>query len=341
MKRRSVVLVLLALMAVAVFGQTIDKPVATLRLTKLEVVSLLQFKTDVEKVQAVIGRSLTMDEKKQFLESQINSMLFFQYCEREKFYASDSEINAAIAQAKSSLGPGADDARLEQAMRSQGIFVDAKTYFKQQILFRSYLQARRQADLKTLQAPTSDDVLKAYELAKASLVRPDTVRVSVIYVDFRGLSSDDKVKERAAIAQVAAKIKSDPSKFDEYVLKSSDPGALYKASPSVYVSRTQQFQDIYGSAFMDQVFKMKVGDVSDLIENAAGLQIVRINESLPQKQLALTDTVPGQQGTVQDLITQRLMAERQQKLLTSIEEGLVADLRKQATVKIYEENLNF
>lgn len=341
MKRRAAILILFALLAMASFGQTIDKPVATLRLTKLEVVSLLQFKTDVEKIQSIIGRALTVDERKQYLNSRINTMLFFQYCEREKLYASDSEVNAAVAQAKASLGPGADDAHLDQALHSQGIFVDAKTYFRQQILFRAYLQAKRQADLKTLQAPTSDEVLKAYELAKSSLVRPDTVRVSVIFVDFRGLSPDAKAKERDAITKIAAKIKADPTKFDEYVIKSSDPGALYKATPSVYVSRTQQFQDIYGSAFMDKVFKMKVGDVSDLIENEAGLQIVRINESLPQKQLTLSDTLPGQQGTVQDILVQRLASEAQQKLLSSIEEGLVADLRKQATVKIYEENLNF
>jgi parvulin-like peptidyl-prolyl isomerase len=163
----------------------------------------------------------------------------------------------------------------------------------------------------------------------------------VIFVDFRGLSADAKAKERDAITKIASKIKADPTKFDEYVIKSSDPGALYKANPSVFVSRTQQSQDLYGAAFMDRVFKMKIGEVSDLIENEAGLQIVRINESLPQKQLALSDTLPGQQGTVQDILVQRLAAEAQNKLIASIEEGLVADLRKQGSVKIYDENLNF
>lgn len=340
MKRSPLLLLLLALVSTG-FAQTIDKPVATLKLTKLEVISLLQFKTDVEKVQSLIGRTLTLDERKQFLDSRIDSLLFFQYCDREKIYASDQEVNAAIAQAKASLGPGADDARFEQALRSQGVFVDPRTYFKQQILFRSYLQAKRQADLKSLQPPSSDEVLKAYELAKANLVRPDTLRLSVIFADFRGLSADAKAKARDAVTQIAAKLKADPSKFDEYVIKSSDAGSLYKASPSIYVSRTQQFQDLYGPTFMDRVFKLKVGEVSDLIENEAGLQIVRVNESLPQKQLSLSDGFPGQQGTVQDLITQQLLAQKQQKLLSSIEADLVAGLRKEATVKVYEDNLNF
>ncbi len=341
MKRSSIFLAVLALLVSSAFSQTIDKPVATLKLTKLEVVSLLQFKNDVDKVQAVIGRALTAAERKQFLETKINTLLFFQYCDRENLYASDAEINQAIAQAKASIGPGTDDARFEQALRSQGIFVDAKTYFKQQILFRSYLQAKRQADLKTLKAPSSDEILKAYDLAKASLVRPDTMRVSVIYVDFRGLSADAKSKAADSIRQIAAKIKADPAKFDEFVIKATDPGALYKANPSVYVSRTPQYQELYGSVFMDKVFGMKVGDISDLIENQAGLQLVRINEFLPQKQLTLSDQVPGQQATVQDLLERQLAAEAQQKLFTSIEDDLVASLRKEATVKIYDDNLNF
>ncbi|HUX37355.1 MAG TPA: peptidyl-prolyl cis-trans isomerase [Rectinemataceae bacterium] len=340
MKRSPILLAILSLLATSAFSQTIDKPVATLRLTKLEVVSLLQFKSDVEKVQAVIGRALTATERKQFLETKINTLLFFQYCDRENIYASEAEINAAIAQAKASLG-GMDDTRFAQYLRSQGVFVDAKIYFKQQILFHSYLQAKRQADLKALKAPTSDDVLKAYELAKASLVRPDTMRVSVIYVDFRGLSADAKAKSSDALRQLAAKIKADPTKFDEYVIKSTDPGALYKANPSVYVSRTQQYQDAYGSVFMDKVFGMKVGDISDLIENQNGIQLVRINEFLPQKQLTLSDQVPGQQATVQDILERQLAAETQQKLVAAIEDDLVASLRKEASVKIYDDNLNF
>ncbi len=125
------------------------------------------------------------------------------------------------------------------------------------------------------------------------------------------------------------------------MIRSADEGVLYRASPSVFVSKTQQYQDLYGELFMDRVFKLKSGEVSDLLENEAGLQIVRVNEVLPQKQLTLTDTVPGQQATVQELLLQRLASETQAAFLDSMEKDLVASLRKEATVKIYEENLSF
>jgi parvulin-like peptidyl-prolyl isomerase len=141
--------------------------------------------------------------------------------------------------------------------------------------------------------------------------------------------------------QIANQLKSNPARFDEIVIRSSDPGAVYKATASVYVEKSAKFQDLYGPVFMDRVFKLKSGEVSELIENEAGLQIVRINEILPQKQLTLSDQVPGQQATVQDLIIQKIYSEKQSKLLDSLEKELIAGLRKEATVKIYDENLNF
>ncbi|MEI6875205.1 MAG: peptidyl-prolyl cis-trans isomerase, partial [Spirochaetota bacterium] len=292
-------------------------------------------------IEASAGVTLYDEQRRQRLKGKINALLCFQYCDREKIFSSEADVNAAMVQMKSTLGIGADNSRLEAALRSQGVFTDAKTYIKQQLLFRTYLQQKRAADLKTLQAPNADEVLKAYDLAKASLVRPDTLRVSIIFVDLRGLGADAKAKASDAIKQVANQLKSNPGRFDEMVIRSSDSGALYKASASIFVSKTSQFQDLYGAIFMDRVFKLKVGELSELIENEAGLQIVRVNEILPQKQLTLSDPIPGQQGTVQDLIMQQISAEKQSKLLDGIEKDLIANLRKDGSVKIYEENLNF
>jgi parvulin-like peptidyl-prolyl isomerase len=341
MKRSTLLPLFSLVLAVAASAQTIDKPVATVKLIKQEVISVRQLKSDLDKVEAAAGVKLTADQRRQLLDGKINSLLFFQYCEREKIFVSDAEITTAIGQMKANLGIGQDDAKLEAALRSQGVFADARTYVKQQLLFRNYIQQKRSADLKTLQAPSADEVLKAYDLAKASLVRPDTLRVSIIYVDLRGLSADAKAKAGDALRQVAAQLKSNAGRFDELVIRSADAGSLYKASPSVYVSKTTQYQDLYGAVFMDKVFKLKAGDVSDLIENEAGLQIVRVNEVLPQKQLTLSDSVPGQQATVQDLIMQQLANEKQSKLLEKIQTDLIAGLRAEGKVTIYDENLSF
>lgn len=341
MKRSFLAFLFVTFSALLMAQVSIDKPAATLKLTKQEIISVRQLKADIEKIEALTKKKLTPEQQKQLLDAKINSLLFFQYCDRERILAPEVQINTAITKLKANLGPNADDAALVAAFQAQGILVDPRTYIKQQILFETYLRTKKADALKNLQPPTSADVLKAYDLLKANLVRPDTLRLSVIYVDLRSLSPDDKKKAADAMRQVAAQLKTAPEKFDELMIRATDAGALYKATPSIYVEKTPQFQQLYGELFMDRAFKLKAGEQSDLIENEAGLQIVRVNEVLPQKQLTLADTIPGKQGTVQDLIMQNLAQERQASFLASIQEELIAQLRKESEVKIYEENLNF
>ncbi|MBL8968185.1 MAG: peptidyl-prolyl cis-trans isomerase [Spirochaetaceae bacterium] len=342
--KRSIAAAAIALIAAAsALAQTaIDKPAATLKLTKQELISVRQLKADADRIEAVTGQKLTIERRKELLDSKINGMLFSQYCERERILAPEAEVTAAIAQLKSQLGPGADDAKLDAALKSQGILLDAKTYVRQQILLRNYLQQKRAADLKAVKEPTSEEVLKAYELYKSKLVRPDTVRVSVLFVDLRPLGPEDKRKAVEAMRQVAGIVKAGPQKFDEQMLKASDQGSLVKATTTLYVEKSPEFLNLYGSQFMDAVFKLRAGEVSELLENEAGLQVVRAAEILPQKQLGLSDPLPGNpQATVQDYLKYNLAMERQNEVLSRIQAELVAQLRKESTVKIYDENLNF
>ncbi len=342
--KRSILAVLLGVIAVsAVFAQTpIDKPAATIKLVRSEVISVRQLKADIEKIEASLGKKLSTEQRRQLLDGKIDSQLFLQYCEREKIVVSDSEVTAALTQMRQQLGTGADDAKLEIALRSQGVLLDAKSYAKQQLLLSSYLKSRKAEDLKAIKDPTSDEILKAYELYKSQLVRPDTIRASVLYVDFRAMSAEDKKKSADALRQVASQIKSSPSKFDEFLLRAADPGSLYKSSSNFYVEKTPQAVTVYGSLFVDQAFKMKAGEVSEILENEAGIQIVRVNEVLPQKLLSLTDPLPGNpNATVQDYLRYQLGNQKQGAVLEKIQSELHDALRKEGSVKVFEENLNF
>jgi len=343
MKRFLLGVAILSLSLTAAIAQTtIDKPAATVKLTRLEMISVRQFKSNLEKIETAIGKKLTAEQRQQLLDKMIDELLFAQYCERERIVVSDAEIAAALGQMKSSLGPGADDAKLEIALRAQGIYLDARSYARQQLLLQAYLKAKKADELKAVKEPTSDEILQAYELYKSQMVRPDTVRVSVIYVDLRSLSGDDKKKASDALRQAASAIKASPSRFDEYVLRAADAGSLFKANSNFYVEKTPQAISVYGNTFVDTVFGMKVGDVSAVIENEAGLQVVRVNEILPQKMLTLTDPLPNNpNATVQDYIKYMLATKKQQEVLGKIQDELHDILRKSSEVKIFTENLTF
>ena len=321
---------------------TIDKPAATIKLTKQEVISVRQIKADVERLEAASGLKFTPDQIKQVLDARVNSLLFVQFCDREKITVQDTDITKALSQMKANLGPKATDADMENSMRASGVFVEPKVYVRQRLLFETYVQTKRADELKAVMAePTADEILKAYDLAKSSLVRPDTMRLSVLYVDTRGRSDTDAKKAKDTLASIASALKLNPGKFDEYLLRAGD-AAGYKAISSFFMEKTSQNKTMFGAELFDTVFKLKTGDISSIVESPTGFRIVRANEFLAQKQLGLADTVPGNQNmTVQDFLSYQVASDKEAKFMDKTEADLIAQLRSQAAIKTFEENLKW
>jgi hypothetical protein len=321
---------------------TIDKPAATIKLTKQEVISVRQIKADVERLEAASGLKFTVEQIKQVLDARVNSLLFVQFCDREKITVQDSDVTKALSQMKANLGAKATDADLENSMRASGVFVEPKIYVRQRLLFESYVQTKRADELKAIMAaPTADEILKAYDLAKASLVRPDTMRVSILYVDTRGKSDADAKKAKDALSTIASALRLNPTKFDEYLLRAGD-AAGYKAIASFYMEKTTQNKSLFGADLFDTVFKLRVGDISPVVESPTGYRVVRANEFLAQKQLGLADTVPGNQNmTVQDFLSYQVASDKESKFMDKTEADLIAQLRSEATIKTFDENLKW
>ena len=329
--------------AVVLSAQVIDKPIATVKLTKTEVLSIRQFKTDVERIEKSNGVKMTLEQRKEYLDARINDILFFQMCERERIQVSEGEINNQINTMKTQYGQNISDAQFEAALKAQGIQVsDVKTYVSQMMLLNKYLESKKSSEIKSIKEPTAEEILKVYELYKSQLIRPDAVRMSIIYIDTRNQTSEQKLKSRTLMQDIVKQVRSNPSKFDEFILKGAQTGTEYKATPSMIVGKTPETLKMYGQQFLDISFKLKNNEISELIENSLGLQIIRINEVYPQKQLMLTDDLqPGRSGTVQEYIRSQLMESKKQELLKRIMQDLFTSLRKEAKITTYEENLNF
>jgi parvulin-like peptidyl-prolyl isomerase len=110
----------------------------------------------------------------------------------------------------------------------------------------------------------------------------------------------------------------------------------------MYLEKTQQSKSIFGDEFFNAAFQANVGEITPVIETPVGYRIVRVNEFLAQKQLTLSDPVPGNQNlTVQEFLAIQLASEKQQAFLNKAEADLIEALRKEATIKIYSENLNW
>jgi parvulin-like peptidyl-prolyl isomerase len=339
MKRNFVIFAVLVCLTLPVGAQIIDRPVATVKLIKQEVISAKQFKSDIDKLETVSNKKLTIEEKKQYLDLMVNDVLFLQMCDRDKLNVTDNEIQTQIQTMKS---PSMSDAQFLQTLQAQGVQAsDLRSYVKKQLLLQKYITTKRTADIQGLKDPTEDEIMKSYELSRTQLVRPDSARIAMIFVDCRGKNDQEKEKARDLIDKLYAQVKGNPQKFEELTYRSNDRDSGYKGTDQIYMGKTLEQQNAYGTKLFEAVFKLKTGDISEVIETSTGYNIVKLLETYPQKILALSDSIQfGNNLTVHDYIKNTLAQQKQQALLQSILTSLVEELRSQATIKIFEEAIS-
>lgn len=327
------------------------KPVLQVNYKANEVYYLDTYKADIDRletgVNAISSQKIKLASKDKlniFLDT-IDMMLFRQYCEKEGINVSDSEISNQLAQMKASLGQGATDALVEASLRRNGVFTDVRTYVKQDLLFTNYLKAKKADDVKAIGQPSSSDILKAYDDMKFNLRRPSSYRFSMIYARTQGISDADKKKSQDAMKAMAAKLKSNPSLFDDYLVKGAveAKSSGYQAMIGLVIAKTAESKKQYPSLY-DAVFQLKEGEVSDLIQDDTGMSIVRVSLYMPEKQLALDDTIEGltstrasqinPMATVLQLVVSDLQNSQYASLQKTVRDQVNAKLRKEGTITV-------
>lgn len=331
------------------------RPVAQVNLKANEPYYLDTFKGDIERLESGLNSmssqaiKLGSKDRLNILIDSIDQMLFRQYCDREGIKVSDGDVANQLNQYRSSLGPGASDAMVEASLRRNGVFTDVKSYIRQDLLFSSYLRARKSDDLKSIGSPSSAEVLKAYDDMKFNLHRPTFYRFTMLSVSTQGKSDAEKKKARDTMRAMADKIKVNANVFDEYLVKGAvDPkSAGFQTILGLVMPKTAESKKQY-PALYDAIFSLKEGEVSDLVEESNGLVIARAGALFPEKLLGFDDQIEGLPGkasqanpaaTVLALVINDIQTSRYSDLQKKTRDEINAKLRKEATITISLANL--
>jgi parvulin-like peptidyl-prolyl isomerase len=328
-------------------AQTDLQPAAIVRLTKSEPITVKQFRMEVEKMEKQAGRSLNATERRQILDVMINERLAMQAAERDRVTVSENELNQQVQQLRSqmaqSLGRQPTDPEFAAAIKNEtGLDLPAfRDQLRRQYVVQKYLLSKKQNLIQSVQAPTDADILNLYNLSRAQFVRPETVRFSMIQVAY-GETPADKAKARGLADQLVREIGSNPAKFDEAVIRAQGAGSGYQGGDGGYLPRNIQAQQVVGAEFMTVAFSLKQGEVSNLIENKEGYQIIKITETYEQRNLELNDIFQlGTRVTVRDYISNSLLQQRQQAAVEKASQELVSELRTGNPFQIFENNLTW
>jgi parvulin-like peptidyl-prolyl isomerase len=349
MKYTGFLAIFAVMFSTGVFAQTdpLMQPAAIINLTKSEPITVKQFRTEVERMEKNTRRTLSEKERRDVLDAMINERLAIQAAEKDRIAVSENEVSQQINQLKTqmvqAIGRQPTDAEFATAIRNEtGLEMTAfRDQVRRQLTTQKYLMSKKQSTLEGIKVPTETEIVSTYNLTKASFVRPDTVRFSMIQIEY-GAGAASKTKAKELADRLVREIGSSASKFDEVVLRGQSPSSGYQAGDAGYLPRNMEAAQVVGQDFITVAFNLKQGEVSKMMEGVRGYQIVKVTETYAQKNLELDDIFQlGSRVTVRDYIGNSMLQERQMEVLAKATQELVAELRAGKTFQVFERNLTW
>jgi len=339
--------ILVLLTAVTGFSQADLQPAATVNLIRTEPITVRQLRFEVERMEKGTNRTLSHAERLQVLDVIINERLCLQAAERDRVIITDNEVNQQMQAFRSNmtqyLGRQPTDAEFAQAvMNESGLEVNAfRDQLRRQMIVQKYLMSKKGDMINSVRVPTEQEINTEYNLLKSDLVRPETIRFSMIQVPY-GPDSASRTSARTLMDTLVRRINNDPSRFDEVAADHAIPNSGYVAGDAGFLPRNQEARQIVGQAFMDVAFALRQGQVSRLIEGQNGFQIIKVTENYASKQLELNDIFQlGTRVTVREYIGQLMLNQRQQATLAQASQELIVELRTGRSFQIFENNIRW
>jgi len=329
------------------FAQAALQPAAIVNIVRREPITVGQLRTEVQRMEQGTGRTLNAQERREVLDVMINERLALQAAERDKITVTDNEINQQITQIQGQmaqvLGRQPTNAEFAAALKNEtGLEVaEYREHLKRQLTVQRYLMTKKASTLENIRVPTESEIQSTYNLTKAQLTRPDTVRLSMIIVPF-GQDAASKTRAQQTANGLAREIGSNASKFDEVALRGRNANSGFRSGED-YVPRNMEAAQVMGQAFIDTAFGLRQGQVSQVIEGRMGYMIVKVTETYSQKSLELDDIFQlGSDVTVRMFIGNSMLQQRQMEALTQATQELATELRAgRNAFEVFERNLTW
>lgn len=345
MKMPVVLITMILAVAGAGFGQILDQPVAVVTLEDTVNIGQREMRQQSQLLEQQLGRELSDSERRELLQAQISEELINQAAAEANIRVSDSEMEQAIANQRANLGQPVSDQQFRRLIQEQAgmTWEEYRDQIRQRLIQEKYVLQEKQSVFQSLAEPSAQEIRRFYDENATQFSNPAMVRFEHIYVDTRQDSREDARQKRARLQGIYDDISAGESSFDEIVDASvDDPG--YSGGDFGYLMRQNaQNRQLLGQDFIDQVFSLEEGEISrGVLESNVGYHIVKVTNQRRARILDVNDPIlPGQSVTVRDQIRNYLLANEQQRAFQRALEEIVQELRSQAEVRIFEDNLDW
>ena len=336
-----------------VASQAIDRPAATVRLQEIAVIGVRELRTQIELLELRTGQPVPVEQRPAILDLLVGEKLFDQAAERDRVTVSDADVDTRIAQLRDqeghrlNLGRALTDAEYRSLVSETGLSWDEyREQLRKALIQQRYVARVRGDELRSVELPNEADVEEFYEANKTTVfVQPDMVQFKHIFFDTRNVN---EASARLAVRERAERVHRElmnGASFDQLVrthsedAESHDSGGLF----GTYLRRDDQAtSQLLGREFFEAPFGMDEGETSGVLRSNVGFHIVRVVDKLTARILGLDDPVnPLSDSTVRDQIRVLLANSVQTQAYQSALLATLDDLRQEAEVRIFEENLQW
>jgi parvulin-like peptidyl-prolyl isomerase len=216
------------------------------------------------------------------------------------------------------------------------------TNMRQRLIQERYIMEKKRPLFTAIQEASETQIKQIYDANATDFTNPQMVRFNHIFIDTRNLGEAERTQARKRVEDALKELKTAP--FKDLVVKySDDTSSKYRGGDFGYLPRNDsQRQMLFGSGFLEAVFSLNVNQTSGVIQSNLGFHIVQLTERRDAKLLALNDPIfPGAEITVRERIKDLVRAQNQQLVFQKALNELITELRSQAEVTIFEQNLNW
>ncbi len=307
---------------------------------------------ETEQVRIQAGLPIPPQTEDQVLDTMIAEILIKQAAERDGVYVTDTEIDNALEkqrktaelqlkaanQLKSTESLAVD--RFKDLMEEQTrmSWEEIRGSIRKQLIQQKYTVQTQAETLGSIKAPTEADIQAEYSKNATKLVNPELVRFSQIIISTinKGDADYASLQERAEQALLEMKRGADfSSVVTEYT---DDAKSRYSGGEFGYIARDDARAEAYfGSSFFNKLFTLEPGSISEVLRSNIGFHIVKVLEHRDAKMLKLDDLInPTSSMTVRESLSRMIINERQQDAFRQAYINVVARLKEQAEIRVFE-----
>jgi peptidyl-prolyl cis-trans isomerase SurA len=330
-------------------AQSIDKPVASVRLSESEIISQNQFKNIITMFEANYNRKLTPEEKKTLLNKLIDEKLIIQAAKRDHIVVTDTEISAMvdkyIENISRQLNRQITRADFEEILKKQGkTLKEFENEIRNMKLADKYVRKNKANYFETVVEPSNTEIADYFNSHRKDFTSPEMIRFKHIFISLQSLTTiEEKRQARQKADEILKKLRAGGS-FDDYweIFDATGQKKIGTMVPALVRRDDENSKKIFGADFFNRLFELKENQISDVLTSNVGYHIVLVLQKIPFKTLDLDDKIPPQNAmSVRTYIKAYLTQLKQAQALEKAIKETTDDLRKKAEIKIWEENLSW